>query len=526
MIDCRKRIAAVCCICLAACVAATPHRAAGRDIGKNPSMTDGDGTPAGWDLSSYKKGNVTLTRDTTTFKSAPASLCVATDSDAGAGFVHQYLDVDHGMVHVTFWAKVAGSFKSANLALQVFDNNWKQIGWLPLADVLPASDWQSFNASASVPDAAAHVLLGLSINGNGKAWLDDVSVQTDSASESASTAAPADEAGPLPVSVPMTDASVRLIGRFDTSKSASPRCAWSASTVTIHFKGTAANVLLSDGPNARYQIVVDGTPTDVLKSQSGVKRYRVAADLPDAEHTVALVKRGEPIFGATTFNGFELSESATPLPAAAAPEHRIEVVGDSISCGYGVLAKSQNEHFSAETEDAYLTYGAVAARTLNADYHCVAWSGRTMWPKNTMPEIYDRILPFDKQSHWDASKFVPQVVVVTLGTNDFAGKSPDEQGWTQAYEAFLKHLRSQYPDAMIYCATSPMMFGKPRTTLSEYLSKIVNDLHIAGNAKVKPLEFAAQDGKNGIGADWHPSVKTQQMMADVFVRAIQADLHW
>ncbi len=71
------------------------------------------------------------------------------------------------------------------------------------------------------------------------------------------------------------------------------------------------------------------------------------------------------------------------------------MIGDSISCGYGNEGKSQNEHFSPDTENARDAYGAIAARRLGADYACVAWSGRKMWPDNTVPEIYDRALPQD-----------------------------------------------------------------------------------------------------------------------------------
>ncbi len=33
-------------------------------------------------------------------------------------------------------------------------------------------------------------------------------------------------------------------------------------------------------------------------------------------------------------------------------------------------------------------------------------------------------------------------------------------------------------------------------------------------------------GADGIGADWHPSVKTHQKMADVIAAAIKKELAW
>jgi hypothetical protein len=43
---------------------------------------------------------------------------------------------------------------------------------------------------------------------------------------------------------------------------------------------------------------------------------------------------------------------------------------------------------------------------------------------------------------------------------------------------------------------------------------------------VRLLVFETQDGKNGLGTDWHPSVKTHQIMADKLAAALQADLGW
>ena len=217
--------------------------------------------------------------------------------------------------------------------------------------------------------------------------------------------------------------------------------------------------------------------------------------------------------------------------ADTAPQHRLEVIGDSISTGYGNESHSKEEHFSPLTQNAYFTYGDITARALGADYVCVAWSGRCMWPKNTIPELYDRTLPQDKASVWDFAKWTPDVVVINLATNDFAGGPPDEAGWTQGYEAFISRVRKHYPHAEIYCAVGPMMGdwgkGKPLTTVRLYLARIIADEQAAGDTKVHFIEFPGQDiAKNGVGADWHPTVKTHEAMAQQLTAVIRKDLHW
>ena len=337
------------------------------------------------------------------------------------------------------------------------------------------------------------------------------------------------DAAPLPVAIAWNDPSLQLQGRFDGRDAAGPRFAWPASTIALRFRGTALNVRMRDGSANRWQVEVDGKPTSVLQMREGEHLYRVAQGLPDGEHTVRLVKATEAIFGTSQLLGFELSQGARMLPVAA-PTRRLEVIGDSISAGYGNEAASKEEHFSAQTQNAYFTYGAMAARALGAGYTCVAWSGKKMWPDNTLPEFYDRALPQDAASTW-GFEAKPQAVVINLATNDFAAGIPQEAGWKAGYAAFIARVRAKYPQAQIYCAIGPMMgdWGpgdKPLSTLRAWMASIVRAENERGDSHVKVLDFGSQDAANGFGADWHPSIKTHQLMAQQLIQTLRADLKW
>jgi len=335
------------------------------------------------------------------------------------------------------------------------------------------------------------------------------------------------EAAPLAYTVSPSDPRLRYAGRFDLRDAAGPRCAWPASAVTLRFRGTGLNVRLADSNNDEYQVVVDGQPSVVLVTRGGAHLYGVFHAPTPALHTVTLVKRTEAFFGTTQFLGFQIARGGRLLPPPPRPAHRLEVIGDSISCGYGNEAKDQHERFTSATENASLSYGAVAARAVGAEYTCLAWSGRTMWPKNTMGEIYDKALPLDPGSRWNFARGTPQAVVVNLSTNDFSGGTPDRKGWIAGYETFLARVRRSYPRAAIYCATSPMMAGDPAAAAKLYLAQIVSDENAAGDKNVKLLVFETQDGgKNGFGADWHPSVKTDAIMAGKLAATLAADLGW
>ena len=336
----------------------------------------------------------------------------------------------------------------------------------------------------------------------------------------------------LPVVIAATNRNVREVGRFDARDAVGPRCQWTASEVALRFRGAELNAKIGDtSGNDRLQIVVDGRPTRVLALEKDLHLYRIATGLSGGEHTVSLFKRTEAFVGIVQYQEFQLSAGGKLLPPKPA-KRRIEVIGDSISCGYGDEGANQNEHFTPATENGYLTYGAIAARKFGADFLDIAWSGRKMWPDNTIPEIYDLALPFDKDSAWNFSRQVPDAVLINMATNDFGRENPDETGWTNAYKAFLARVRKNYPKAVIYCAIGSMMNdGYPPghhalTTVRAYLTKLVAQENRGGDAKVRLLEFETQDGKNGIGSDYHPNVKTHEIMAEKFRAALEKDLGW
>ena len=329
-----------------------------------------------------------------------------------------------------------------------------------------------------------------------------------------------------------SDPALRYIGRFDTTDTAGPRCTWSASSVTFIVSGGSASVKLKDNGKNLWQVVVNGEPTSVLKLEAGEHTYPLATDLPVGKHRIELVKRTEANLGATQILGFETSDGTQLLPSSARPR-RIEVIGDSITCGYGNEAPNKEAKFTPETENAWLTYGAVAARTVNADYVSIAWSGKKLWPDNSIVDLYDRVAPNASGSaKWDFSQWTPDVVVINLGTNDFNAKAnPEEAGWVAAYLEFIGEIRARYPKAVIYCAVGPMISNwpgdrKPRETILGYFSKIIPQANAAGDPPVRLLDFGVQAQHHGIGAQWHPSVKTHSLMADKLVAALKSDLGW
>jgi hypothetical protein len=236
-----------------------------------------------------------------------------------------------------------------------------------------------------------------------------------------------------------------------------------------------------------------------------------------------MVKATESMEGTTQILGFQLNNGGTLLPVSPAA-HRMEVIGDSISCGANNEGTMKDPAGPA-ISNAYYTYGAITARNIDADYDCIAWSGKTMDSVHGMPAIYGKIVP-DNSTSWDYTKWIPDVIVINLSTNDMMSKMPDEASWTDNYEKFIAQLRGYYPDAKIYCLTSPMLIdahGNKHTLSKTFISKVVDDVHAAGDKKVYLVDVAEMPYPDGVGGAWHPNIKTHQAMADTLTAAIKAN---
>ena len=335
-----------------------------------------------------------------------------------------------------------------------------------------------------------------------------------------------------PTITPTGSSSVLYVGRFNTTDPAGPRYAWSGTTIKANFSGTGISAnLISSGDNW-FNVIIDGVVQTPLHTPAGTNGLvSLASGLAAGNHSVALFKRTEAQTGDIQFKGFTVTGGqllAPPTPAA----RRIEFIGDSITVGYGNEGIDQYHSFTTQNENAYLAYGPVTARALNADPFLIAWSGKGVIRNysgdttDVLPSVYLRVTPWDTTVTWNPSQWVPQVVVINLGTNDFASGIPDKTAFTTGYSNFVNQIRSQYPNAHIYCALGPLLYGDGLIGARDYITTVVNQRTTAGDTKLHFIEFPQQDGSLGYGEDWHPSVAQHAAMAQQLINQIKADLGW
>lgn len=192
--------------------------------------------------------------------------------------------------------------------------------------------------------------------------------------------------------------------------------------------------------------------------------------------------------------------------------------------------------FSADTENHYLTYGALAARALDAELSTIAWSGKGVVCNygdgasscvDPLPTYFDRTLPGSATSQWEFAKWQPHAVVINLGTNDFStAEDPRQDEFETAYVDLLERVRAAYPQALILCSVGPLLSGADLSTARSYIEGAVDTRIDAGDANVKTFEIEPTNPADGYGCDWHPSQRTHEVMAEALTTVLRDELGW
>ncbi len=312
----------------------------------------------------------------------------------------------------------------------------------------------------------------------------------------------------------------------------------------ITVQGDEASRLEGNKDNyARVAVYVDGERVidDMVDKEEEV--YEVFSSNESKTVNVQVVKLSETAMSTIGIKPIEIAKDEEIKPAPA-KTHRIEFIGDSITCGYGVDDEDQNHHFSTSTEDVTKAYAYKTAQALDADYSMFSVSGYGMIsgytdndkPKSdqTIPQYYESMgfsyNTFNGEKPqsvaWDFSKFQPEVVVINLGTNDDSyvqGDSDKAAEYTAAYVEFLKKVREKNPDARIFC-TVGIMGTRIYTAVEDAYIEYMNE---TGDENVSVFMFDPQNSaEDGLAADWHPTEKTHQKASEKLAAEIKTVMGW
>lgn len=306
----------------------------------------------------------------------------------------------------------------------------------------------------------------------------------------------------------------------------------------------------SDRP--RFAVLVDGAvvlddildepsrTVEVLSSEHATSAVVEVVHLSEAKRGAIgvrsiTVESGEPDPAASAEASPAAAAGAAPVAPTEARDLSIEFIGDSITCGYGVETNAVDEAFSTETENFMLSYAYLAAKELGADYSAVCYSGYGVvsgWTADgtkgddmLVPSLYD-VVASGYEQPWDFSAHRSDVVVINLGTNDFAsytGTDADRmQEFADSYEAFLEQVRERNPQALIVCTLGTMGCQE----LYPYVEQAAASFsERTGDERVVCYPSDPIDMKeDGIGVGGHPTALTQQKSADKLADVIRQEL--
>jgi lysophospholipase L1-like esterase len=252
--------------------------------------------------------------------------------------------------------------------------------------------------------------------------------------------------------------------------------------------------------------------------------YTLVRGLEAGRHDLQITKRTEAYNGMGQFMGIYV-DKGTALSKPPRPRLKVEIIGDSISCGYGNDTTDLLCGDVKPFENNYMTYGAITSRALGAEFHVVAVSGIGMVKNygsvnatspDPLPFYYDRVL-FRSEMKWDFDSWTPDIVLLHLGTNDYSAQPrPALADFKAAYRKFVDRVRSHYPAAYIFCLAGPMNEG----VMAKNVRAAAEDI-AATDAKVGFFLFPESELSSLMGCHWHPSAAGHVKMAEMLVPYIR-----
>jgi hypothetical protein len=140
-------------------------------------MTQGTDRATGWDRPSTVSGRIEAARDTSNFRSAPASLRISTGGGTGEGQVAQKLQLpNRNSFVIGGWVMSAGTAR-VTFGVQFYDASDRPIQFSEILFTDRPVRWTRASLRIDPPAQAASFAIVFYIAGAGQAWLDDVTVE-------------------------------------------------------------------------------------------------------------------------------------------------------------------------------------------------------------------------------------------------------------------------------------------------------------------------------------------------------------
>jgi hypothetical protein len=337
-----------------------------------------------------------------------------------------------------------------------------------------------------------------------------------------------------------SDPHIVLLGRCDLRDPNQPRFGYPGITIKIRFTGSLLSArFLNNTENNAIDVIIDGTDPVVYHLPKGTSEIELARGLETGVHQAEIVKRTETWQGIITFLGLRLAQEGMLLDPPPLSRRKLMFIGDSVTCGSGVDNSPGCKEGKFNPSDGYASYGMVLGRELDAQVHLVCYGGRGLVRDYrgkrdilNAPQFFDVSIPADdpvERAGWSHDLWIPDAVVVSLGTNDFNLDKDDpikEEEFVNAYVNFVHAILAHYPKALIFLTEGAIVNDesnpsrRPLTVLRGFIKKAVETLNHPQVQWVESRHYP------GFDCDAHPTRAQHLRMAQDFEPVLRSALGW
>lgn len=334
---------------------------------------------------------------------------------------------------------------------------------------------------------------------------------------------------------------------------------YSASGFCFVMKGKRAETVILSDPDSWDEankgvlgiFVTEGSDTSIAAipeeptariTLSKRENHIVLFDSPvEKTVTVRVMKFSEAAFGYAGFTSLELEGDLLSSPESPATESqlKLEFIGDSITCGYGIEGVWEKDTFTTQQERPDKAYAFLTAKALGAQVQLCSWSGIGLISNYVDPEtimlpdthwLMQANWPYTDKSLslrlgiepevWDGAGYEPDIVVIHLGTNDISwvrGMEERRLEYTAQLRQLIEAVHRRSPRAKICCCLG-IMGEQLNASVEEAVNLFKKDFP---NVAAKAVLFTQQLEEDGIVADWHPSAVTHKKAAELLAEALR-----
>ncbi len=334
---------------------------------------------------------------------------------------------------------------------------------------------------------------------------------------------------------------------------------WTCSGIRFDFEGSILSIRLKAQPSAERDmdpstgqfhdrlshpwiaVFLDDleNPYQYFELQKENHIYLLFQSETVEKHTITIRKMTENQKGRVGIVEF-LTDGIISASKKCEKKLKLEFIGDSITCGYGNMINDGNSLYYSKDQNGWMSYAAIAARKLGADFSLVSYSGITATEglnssKYEIPpmeyfypycdRLQDKIEGFaETPRQWDFNSFQPDIIILNLGTNDATviELNEDIQAGIAKFEInyyrLLKMIREYNgKNPWIICSLGSMdyfLFDNIKKVVEKYSNENQDN-------RISCFKFSKIRFTDGLGACRHPYVTTQIRMGEELVEYIR-----